>query len=208
MRDFSNRLDIENFIQHGILNDGDDHSRSNGILRLNRFVGAISLIGMKSKLFADLKNNNEISDGGWGTEFLSWNIFKIDCPSLRIEIESKEVDMRPRYYFKNWSYDDLTVSFIESADLKMRHLFFEWMECALTAKDYARNYFDDVKAPWFMIYPLNFQGQAERVEVFREIVPFELNSINYDVADNGEQVFLTTVKFKYTSHELMSIPKS
>lgn len=204
-------MDVHQFIEHSILNDtntvGGQAARSNGVLRLNRFVGVLSLINMKVGK-GPLFNNNEISDGGWGTDFLSWNIFKIDCPALRIGIEAKEVDMRPRYYFKNWEYDDLSVSFLESSDLKMRHFFFEWMECALTARSYARSYYDDVMSPWFIIYPLNFRGQAERYEIFRELVPFDISSINYDVSDNGEQVMLTTVKFKYTSHEVLSLPRS
>jgi hypothetical protein len=213
--DFSEYMNIEEFIVNGIMDDSTTNGRtprSNGILRLNRFVCMIDVLNLQ-KLFPSLGHNNEISGdsssgGGWGSNFLAWNVFKVDCPSLRLGVISKEVDMRPRYYFENWMYDDLSISFLESSDLKMRHFFFEWMVSALSSVTYARSYYDDVMCPSIHVYPLNFQGQAERYEVFRELVPFDVSAIPFDVSDNGETLALTTVKFKYTSHEVLSLPQS
>lgn len=198
--DFSKELSIQNFINHSILND---EKISNGILRLNRFIGVMH--GVKDFKKMDSTANNEISKPGLGTDFLSWNIFKIDCPSLHIDIDTREVDMIPRHYHKNWTYDDLSVSFIESSDLKIRHFFFEWMNIILNAKDYNRQYYNSIMADDFRIYPINFQGQAERYEIFRQVTPFDVNSINFDVSDSGDQVALTIVKFKYIGHEILSL---
>ena len=77
-------LNIEHFMQNSIIND---EKNSHGVLRLNRFYGVIH--GLKGFL-----------PKGYDS-FLSWNIWKVDCPSLKYDIESREVDMIPRYYIKN-----------------------------------------------------------------------------------------------------------
>lgn len=198
---FNSFMSVDTFMKNSILND---NRYSNGVMRLNRFVGVMDIQKIKSgTMFEAFKHNNDVED--YGNDFLAWNIFKVDCPSLRLGIDSKEVDMLPRYYFKSWENDDLSISFIESADMKMRHYFFEWMECALHSVSYTRHYYDDVKSNWFVIYPLNNVGVAERYEIFLDLVPFDINSINFDVSDNGEQTVLTTVKFKYIRHRVLSL---
>lgn len=196
---FTDFLDIDNFIHNSNLNDTN---YSNGVMRLNRFVGIIDVKQLKPN-FQGLQHNNEVED--YGNDFLAWNIFKINCPAFRLETDTREVDAIPRHYFKSWQHDDLEVSYLESADMKIRHYFFEWLESALSSRTLTRNYYDDVMAKWFIIYPLNFQGQAERYEIFEDVVPTEINSINYDVADDGSQTVLTTVKFKYIRHRLLSL---
>lgn len=196
---FNSFMDVDIFIRNSNLND---INYSNGLMRLNRFVGVMDVKKLM-KQFPHCFHNNELED--YGNDFMAWNIFKINCPEFRIGMEMREVDSIPRYYFKNWEHDDLEVSYIESADMKIRHYFFEWMESAIFTKTYQRSYFDDVKSDWFIIYPLNFQGQAERYEIFQDLVPISINSVNYDVSDDGSQTVLTTVKFKYTHHRLLSL---
>lgn len=198
---FNSFTSIDGFIKNSILNDSN---YSSGVMRLNRFVGVMDVKKIKDgTIFADFKHNNDVQD--YGNDFLAWNIFKINCPALRLGIESKEVDMIPRYYFKSWENDDLEISFIESADMKMRHYFFEWMECALHSVSFVRHYYDDVKSNWFVIYPLNNKGVAERYDIFLDLVPYDINSINFDVSDTGEQTVLTSVKFKYIKHRVLSL---
>jgi hypothetical protein len=211
---FTKFLDIKQFAENSILADSSSagsKSYSNGVLKLNRFVGILD-IPTSIKGYFNTKgfgrgNNNELSgQGGWGNDFLAWNCFKVDCPELRIGIESREVDMMPRHYFKNWEYDDLAISYIESADLKIRHFFFEWMHAGLDVDTFQRHYYDDIKSNWFVMYPLDFQGEVERFTIFRDLVPFSINSVNFDVSDDGVATALTTIKFKYYRQEILTLP--
>jgi hypothetical protein len=211
---FAKFMDIKRFAENSILNDaGLDGTKgySNGVLRLNRFVGILDLPSHLNgynyhKGFGAGNNNEMVGKDGWGNDFLSWNCFKINCPALKIETETREVDMMPRHYFKNWVYDDLEISYLESSDMKMRHFFFEWLHGGLDVNTFQRRYFDDVKSNWFVIYPLNFQGQVERFDIFRDLMPFDISSVNFDVSDDGVQLALTTVKFKYYRHEILTLP--
>jgi hypothetical protein len=198
---FTNFLDINNFISRSILNDTGISAGSTGVLRLNRFVGVLNIKKIKS-LFKEDGHNNELEE--WGNDFLSWNIFKINCPAFKLDCETKEMDSIPRHYFKTWTYDELEVSFLESSDMKIRHYFYEWMQSALHSHTFVRRYYDEIKADWFIIYPLNAQGVAERYEIFENLVPIEISSMDYDVSDEGTAVVLTKVKFKYIGHEVLS----
>lgn len=196
---FMSFMSIDSFMKNSILNDAN---YSNGIMRLNRFVGVMDVKRVRH-LFTGDGHNNELED--YGNDFIAWNIFKINCPSFRIGTIDKEIDQIPRHAFKTWQYDDLEVSYIESSDMKVRHYYYEWMESALSSHTFRRRYYDDIMSKWFIIYPLNFQGQAERYEIFEDLIPVDINSVNYDVSDAGDQVALTTVKFKYISHRLLSL---
>ena len=131
---------------------------------------------------------------------LSWNIFKVDCPSIKLGVDAREIDMIPRFTIKNYEYDDLSVSFIESSELKFRYFFYQWMTKALGPDSYTRNYYSHVVASSFEIHPIDFNGNSSIADVFHEILPYDINSINYDIMDDGTQTALTTVKFKYMRH--------
>ena len=175
--------DINQFVAHSFLGDGSGAHRA-GILRLNRFVGLLSV-------------NAE--------EFLAWNIFKISCPAITLGVKSSEVDMIPRYYFENWEFSDLTVSFIESADLAIRQYFFNRMNRCLNIDTYDRQYFDTTKISSFKIYPLDNAGNAVVCDSFYDLVPFNISVIDYDMADEGGTVALTTVSFKYVKHKVEKV---
>jgi len=178
-----NFVDIDAFLDNSILNDSKNNS---GVLRLNRFFGVIEGVPK-----------------GEGGGQLAWNIFKVDCPSLSLEVESREVDMAPRIYFKNYRYDDLAISYIESSELLFRRFFSKWMRNVLDPLSYTRNYYDNVKASTFDLYPINFEGKTFAYDRFHDLVPFDINSINYDMQDDGSSTVLTTVKFKYLRHEIL-----
>lgn len=164
----------------------DEKSNHCGLLRLNRFIGVI--------------------DGGVENKYekmLTWNLFQINCPSFRLETESREIDAIPRYCAKSWAYDDLTVSYLETANLKIKNIFARWMNRVLNHQTFARAYYDDVKANTFKIYALRSDGKlSSTVEIFYNLIPIEISSVDYDVSDEGTNVVLTKVKFKYVGHEL------
>jgi hypothetical protein len=197
--DFTSYLSVNNFVKKSILNDSDSGASHNGILRLNRFVGVLD-IKMLKKL--DKGSNNNVEK--LGHDFFSWNIFKINCPSLKFKMEDKEMDGIPRHYIQSWVYDDLEISFLESSDMKFRHYFFEWMESALSTATSSRRYYEDVMSRYFIIYPLNAKGVPERYEVFYNLIPTEIGSVDYDVSDEGTAVVLTKVKFRYIGHKVLS----
>jgi hypothetical protein len=191
MSDYTKFLDIKNFVDNSSVNDNSGITNS-GLLRLNRFIGI-----MDKKTFtnsADVTKNDD---------FLVWNLFKVSCPSLKIGVVTKEVDAIPRYYFKTWEYDDLSISYLESANMIIRHYFYSWMSFALNARTFERHYYDDVKANQFIIYPLGNNGESDMIEVFHDIVPISIDSVDFDVSDDGNAVALTTVKFKYIGHEVL-----
>jgi hypothetical protein len=151
-----------------------------------------------------LKKLNAVS--GNANEFLSWNLFKVDCPQIFLDSDTREVDMNPTTYFKNYVFDDLSVSYIESSQLIFRRFFFEWIKMVIDPDTYSRSYYDDVSAGSFKVYPIGFSGKTPSYDEFFDLVPFEINSLNFDVQDDGSQTVLTTVKFKYMKHKVKPLP--
>ena len=183
--------DIRQFAENSVFEN------PSGLLRLNRFVCIIN-----AKKFEDSGTNT--SSFSNDDDALVWNVFKVNCPDIKIAMEQKEVDAIPRYYFKTWQYDDLSVSFIESADLAIKNYFYTWMNYALNAITFERKYYDDITADWLYVCPLNNNGEVEKIEKFTDVVPITISSVDYDLSDEGNQLSLTTVKFKYLRHTLVT----
>jgi len=179
MVDFNEYLDINKFYENSTL-------KSTDILRQSRFVGVLKTPAIINML----------------EDTLTWNITKVKCAGFELGIGSKEVDMMPRHYFKNYVYDDLSVSYLETAELTIRTLFVRWMDKCLTVKGYAREYYDNVKSTSFSIYPLNGRGDGSAIEVFKDLVPYKIDSLEYDTASSDDQLVHTTVFFKYLSHDI------
>lgn len=179
-----NFVSTHNFFHNSVLYDEKENTC--GLLRLNRFIGVI--------------------DGGVEYKYekmLTWNLFQINCPSIRVETDSREVDAIPRYCVKSWAYDDLTVSYLETADLKIKKIFVKWMNRVLDTTTFAREYYNNVKAHTFKIYAIKSNGDiSDTYEVFYNLIPVEISSVDYDVSDEGTSVALTKIKFKYIKHEL------
>lgn len=173
-----NYASIQEFIDNSAL-----HYAS--ILRNSRFVGIMDM-GTKTSI-------------GYDESFI-WNIMKITCPGFKIGVDSKEVDMIPRYYFKNYEIDDLSISYLETSDLMMRKFFHNWLNKILNMHSYDRKYFNDICANTFKIFPLNEHNLITSCDVFEEVVPYDINYIDFDVSEGGENLSLTTVKFKYVRH--------
>lgn len=178
----SDFLKINNFLANSVL--------KNSPLRTNRFIGVLDT----GKLNIDSKT-------------LAWNIYKVNCPNLFLDIDSREIDMQPKIYFKNWVYNDLEVSYLEDSSLTIRKLFFAWMNKIVSSETFRRAYYDDIKADYFKIMPINNKGQSDSYEVFYDVTPFEINSIDFEMDGSGDNTVLTTVKFKYIGHEVKSLNK-
>lgn len=181
----ANFLNINNFLEHSLYND---NKMSTGPLRINRFMGIMDSKHLKI---------NEMN--------LAWNIYKVNCPAITLDIETREVDMVPKIYFKNWAYSDLEISYVESSDLLIRNLFYGWMKKIVSPDHAKRDYYDEVKAEHFKLFPLDNNGNAHIQDVFYEVTPFSIDSVNFDMGDSGEQVALTTIKFKYLRHEVIKL---
>lgn len=176
MSDFTN---INNFYTNSALISKD-------ILRQSRFKGIL-----KSPSIPSLPE-----------EFLTWNLTKVKCSGFELGTGYKEVDMMPRYYIKNWVLDDLSISYLETSDMQIRKWFYQWMDNCLTTDGYKRNYYDEVKSDLFTIEPLDGRGNSSTKEVFRDLVPFKIDSLEYDTSSSDDQLVHTTVFFKYLSHSI------
>lgn len=179
MAGYEDHLDINKFYENSTL-------KSTDILRQSRFVGVLttpSIISLPE-------------------DKLTWNLTKVKCAGFELGVGNKEVDMMPRYYFKNYVYDDLSVSYIETCDLQIRKLFVDWMDKCLSVKGYVRNYFDDVKSPHFEVFPLSGRGDVVNTENFYDIVPYKIDSLEYDTSSSDDQLVHTTVFFKYLRHDI------
>ena len=175
------------FTKNSILN-------TSSLLRLNRFRGELLVPPRISEKLKQIPNDK-----------LSWNIFQVNCPEMRLGIEAKEIDMIPRYYIKNWEYDDLTISFIEGAELPIKNFFVGWMSSfGLDMIDYTRHYFDDIAAESFKIFPIDNNNIESAHHEFRKVMPFKVNSHDFNLSGSDDEVVMTTVSFKYTNHSVYS----
>lgn len=173
----------DSFISNSILG-------SSSLLRLNRFYGNIEC----PILFSN--DMLKYSD-------LSWNMFQVNCPAMKLGIETKEIDTIPRYFIKNWELEDLTISFIESADLKILSFFYEWMRIlGLDSITYNRNYFNDIVSPSFKIYPLDNNNIGKVFHEFREVMPFSISNYDFNLSGTDDDVVMTTISFKYRTHSI------
>jgi len=181
----TNYMKIDEFYANSLIN-GDKFP--NGLLRLNRFIGILDI--------------TKTPKTGFDQDFLTWQIFKATCPALAFDVEHREVDMIPRYYVKNYRYDDLSVSYLESSNLTIKNFFFQWMNSILNAQSYVRQYYNDISSASFKLYPLNKDGNITRYDIFRDLIPVSVDSIEFDVEGDDGGAALTTIKFKYISHSI------
>lgn len=188
--DLRHFLNINKFLENSVIG-----TKTNaGILRQNKFM---CLLHAPSKYMPQLKDN------GW----LEWNVLSVDCPNISVSTEFVEVNSHIHYYLKSREDSDLSITFIDDANLSLRNFFYTWINEGFNHKKMARSYIDDCCAEDMLVIPLSHDGIGKMCDKFEKVFPYEINSLDYDFA--SEDAYLkTTVKFKYRFHTVGPLPGS
>jgi len=180
-------LNIEQFIDNSVAGTGV------GLLRPNKYMCLLNSPPSMSKL----KKN------GW----LEWNVISVECPNISVSTEFVEVNSWVHYYLKTREDSDLSITFHEDSTLTLRRFFYDWINEGFNQKNMSRRYIDDVCATEMKVVPLMFDGVGKYCDKFEMVFPYEINSLDYDLAAE-DSVLKTTVKFKYRFHTVEAISAS
>jgi hypothetical protein len=145
-------------------------------------------------------------------EWLEMQVMSADVPNIGIEAVEQELNGTRRFYFKGRNDDDLGITFMESPSLTLRRFFYNWMQLAIDISEkngVKRKYMDKyMPSPSeFLIFPLDYKGQASYCDRFINVIPYDISGISYNYAEAGE-VIKTTVKFKYMYHHITPLNNS
>jgi hypothetical protein len=190
-KSYLNFIDIEQFKQISTI--GDNH----GIPLSNRFVCLLNAP----------KNKAQFRKNGW----LEFQVASCELPNISISPSELEINGAKRFYFKGRTDSDLSITFYETPDLLLRRFFFSWMSEAVNVSEngVVRNYMADyMPSPSeFLIFPLNYHGDAYYCDRFVNVFPYDVSGITYNYSRGGE-VIQTTVKFKYMFHNITPLDNS
>jgi len=170
----------EYFIENSWLN-GD------GFLNLSRFY--VNFIRMPS--IALPISSDELRD----------NLIKIDLPgiNLGVDVSKLSVVVKDRNIGS-----DLSMTFWEESNMKVRDSFSIWMNSIVDRRDELasvnRNYFDDVSSD-IEVIPINGVGDIiNKKDVFVGVIPTSISGSNFDYAEN--EFGTVTIGFKARFHRI------
>lgn len=157
-----------------------------GLLRSNRFV-------------IEFHTPKAFSPSGIKVGELMYNALAVACPNISVETGGMEINSWMQWYYKTRNDTDLSVTFLESADLKVRKFFESWINYGYDNRARKRRYIDEIVAPYFKVWPLDANGQRSTCDVFTEVFPYEVNGLEYNVSDENN-ILKTEVKLKFKLH--------
>ena len=187
-------LDVDWIKERSTLNDGF------GLPFTNRFL---TLLNAPT-------SGTQLKENGW----LELQVLSVDVPNFNIEPTELELNGARRFYFKGRGDGELGITFLDTPNLLLRRFFLSWMKLAVDVSQVGdsknggvrRGYMNEyMPTPSeFLIFPLDFKGNAKYVDRFSNIFPYDISGISYNYAQAGE-VIKTTVKFKYMYHDITPI---
>lgn len=187
-KSYLNFINIEEFKLKSTVND------NHGLPLANRFVCLLNA-----------PNKDRFKNNGW----LEFQVASVELPSITIDPVDVELNGARRFFFKGRTDADLSITFYETPDLLLRRFFFSWLQDAFKVdavsgarRSYMSEYMPEPSE--FLIFPLNFNGDAYYGDRFINAFPYDISGISYNYSRAGE-VIQTTVKFKYTFHHITSI---
>lgn len=191
-KSYLNFIDIETFKVTSTISD------NHGIPLANRFVCLLNAPGTK----AAFRRN------GW----LEFQVASVELPDITIDPTELELNGARRFFFKGRTDSDLSITFYETPDLLLRRFFFSWMQEAVQVEEntgVVRKYMEEYMPlpSEFLVFPLNYNGDAYYCDRFTNLVPYKVSGISYNYARAGE-IIQTTVSFKYMYHYMTPIDKS
>lgn len=176
-------VNIDTFIARSFIG-----TSKKGLLRSNRFL-------------VELHTPKGFSPKGVGVTDLSFNAMQVGCPTISVETGGMEINSWMQWYYKTRNDSDLSITFLETPDLKVRSFFESWINYGYDNAKRKRRYIDEIVAAYFKVWPLDAMGNRSKCDVFTEVFPFEVNSLEYNVGDENN-ILKTEVKFKFKLHYL------
>ena len=139
------------------------------------------------------------------TQQLSLNAMGAQVSPISVDIGVVNLNSWILNYYKERTDADLSITFLDTVNLDVRSTFNEWMRLGFDFQSKRRGFFDDIKAGFIEVIPLDNKGKdGRRKDVYTEVFPFEINDLNYDMAQEN-QILRTEVKFKFIVHDVIGI---
>jgi hypothetical protein len=139
---------------------------------------------------------------GW----LEMQVIAVDCPSFSFDLTTQDLNGYMRFVAKARNDNDITMTFLDSCDLKIRRYFYRWMQLAAEINESGskRKYMSEICAKSFIIAPLNNRGEASYGDIFKYVMPTQIQDITYNYQQAGE-VVKTIVNFKFMLHNMCNL---
>lgn len=182
-------ISIDNFISNSFV------SRSKDLLRSNRFYIEFNKPVAKFSSEDDEYNIDSISD------ILSYNALSVSCPDITVDVGEYEINAWRQFYLKTRLDGDLTITWLETSEYKIRRFFNAWIKIGYNNVTRQRQYINTICAHSVKIFPLGPNGETTFCDRFETVFPFAINSLEYNVA-NDNTLLYTECRFKYKFHEL------
>jgi hypothetical protein len=178
--DYTEHLHIDNFISNSGLNS------QYGLLRPNRFI---CKIGTATRTIP---------------KDMQWDVLEFQCPGISLSLGESEVDAHMHYYLKTRSDTELSIVFLETADLKIRKFWHDFMKDGFDHENQKRNYIEKISIRDMKIIPIDSKGYGKYCDYFDKVFPFEISELQYNM-ESEDSILKTTVKFKYSFHKVQAV---
>lgn len=184
--DYSDLLDPSKFLT------SKSFSSQYGLSKAHRFALQFAM-GNVEKNFSALSILNPIND-------FVYDAIEVSVPGITMAVSGSIIDQRPRYHGTERSDQDLSITFIESADMPYRKFFSSWINMIWDPRTKTRNYPADYTADEIRVWVLDNEAKGAICDIFKDVFPFEINDLDFNVSKYDTMT--TTVKFKIGLHDV------
>lgn len=167
-------------------------TNAGGLLRPNKF-----LVHVHPPEFG-LTTNNKLT-----SEILSYNAIAFSCPPIEMDLGSYDYNSWYHWYFKRRVDVDLTIMFLESADLQIRRFFDKWIGLGFNNETRNRQYLEDLEST-LELFPLDREGNKKFKITFLHSFPYKVDPLEFNVEDR-DQILKTIVSFKYKIQKIEEV---
>lgn len=183
MSDVKKFLDTNEFVANSFI------GTKKGLVRANRFYVEIIPPG-----------NINFGTEGLTSEVLAWNASMVNCSSLAMGVETRNINTVTRHYYKSRQDSDLNITFLESPDLPIRRFFSRWIRQGYDINTLRRGFPDELKGE-VRVYPIGQDGQITAGDIFYEVVPTDIAAMDFS-SFNDDVLIRTSVTFKFKWHDM------
>lgn len=186
------------------------HDKTNdfNFLSIESFISNSSILNRSDFLRGNRFEVRFYFKQGLDTEILRWHAFAVNVSGIELQTEEMDIQEIKRYYLKNRTDDDLQISFLESADLKIRKFFYDYLDkyglhFNATNQTYRRNFVDEYYISKIEVVPYFRDGKPSKTyDVFEKCLLYKISDLNFDLS-NEDQLVRTDINFKFKFHKIV-----
>lgn len=147
-----------------------------------------------------------VANGGLpdANTILAFHAFGAQVSNIQMDVKTANYNTWINHSFGDKTDQDLQISFLENAEMRIRKFFMEWIRLGFDPETKARGFPKDLEASEIKITPLDEQLKPQKIyDIFKYAVPFIINDLNYSM-ESENQYLRTDVTFKFKIHDIVS----